>query len=258
MLRIGCSGWTYDHWRAGTFYPPRLPQRRWLEFYAGRFDTVEVNSSFYRLPKRKAVERWAAATPERFLFAVKVSRYVTHTRRLAGVEESLPRLLAPLDPLLETGKLGPLLWQLPPNFARDDARLEVALRAFPARLRHAVEFRHASWFDPDVAELLRAHGVAAVVADRPEHHEVQPITPTADFVYIRFHHGSRGRRGNYSHAELESWAARISDWQRRHDVYAYFNNDWEGFAPANAAALAALLRPTMRPRTAARPPGSRP
>ncbi len=238
--RVGCSGWNYDHWRNGVFYPPGLPQRRWLEHYGQRFDTVEVNSTFYRLPRRSAVEQWAAATPDDFVFAVKVSRYVTHSKRLREVERSLPRLIEPIEPLVATGKLGPLLWQLPPNFARDDARLEQALGAFPREFRHAIEFRHPSWFDEGVCAMLRAHDVALVVADRPELHDV-PVEPTTDLVYIRFHHGSRGRRGNYSRAELEGWAKRIAGWTTARRAYVYFNNDWEGFAPANAAALTELL-----------------
>ena len=213
-----------------------MPQRRWLAFYAEHFDTVEVNSSFYRLPKRPAVEGWASATPDGFLFAVKVSRYVTHIKRLSDVGQSLPRLLEPLAPLIESQKLGPLLWQLPPNFARDEKRLAAALAVFPRNLRHAIEFRHRSWFDDQILALLREHGVALVVADRPELHDLS-TEPTADLAYVRFHHGSRGRRGNYSGSELAEWAARVHEWSTRCDVFAYFNNDWEGFAPANAAAL---------------------
>ena len=243
-IRIGCSGWNYDHWRNGVFYPAKLPAPRWLGFYAERFDTVELNATFYRLPTRGAAERWAAETPDDFAFAVKVSRYITHVVRLADAATHLGLLLERIEPLRAASKLGPLLWQLPPTFRRDDERLAATLAELPRDLRHAFEFRHASWFADDVLELLRSHDVALVIADRPEAHAFRTEDITASFVFVRFHHGSRGRRGNYSASELDEWAARICGWAARGDVFAYFNNDWEGFAPANASALAALLAPS--------------
>jgi uncharacterized protein YecE (DUF72 family) len=241
-VRIGCSGWNYAHWRNGVFYPERLPARDWLRFYAEQFDTVELNTTFYRLPRRDAVARWAEEAPGAFCFATKVSRYITHIKRLIDVDRHLPLLLERIEPLIAASKLGPLLWQLPPNFKRDDERLASALDALPPGFRHAFEFRDESWFHDDVMAILQAHDVALVVGDRPEVHAFQTDTQTADFTYVRFHHGTRGRRGNYSPSELEDWTRRISAWARSHDVYAYFNNDWEGFAPANALALRTLLR----------------
>jgi uncharacterized protein YecE (DUF72 family) len=236
-LRIGCSGWNYDDWRNGVFYPPRCPARSWLAYYAERFDTVEVNSTFYRLPRRDAVARWVEQTPPNFLFAVKVSRYLTHVKRLREIDVHLPLLLARIEPLSDADRLGPLLWQLPPTFARDDGRLAEALALFPAGLRHAVEFRHESWFADRPLELLTEHGVALVVADRPGAPGPKRPEPTADFSFVRFHHGARGRRGNYSATELAGWADELRRTVRHGDVYAYFNNDWEGFAPRNARAL---------------------
>jgi uncharacterized protein YecE (DUF72 family) len=166
---------------------------------------------------------------------------VTHIKRLADVGEHLPLLLDRIAPLVRSPKMGPLLWQLPPTFRRDDHRLAAALEAFPRSLRHAIEFRHASWFADGVMGLLREHDVALVIADRPEIRAFQTHDLTAGFTYVRLHHGSRGARGNYSHAELEEWAVRIRDWSARGDVYVYLNNDWEGFAPANARTLAALV-----------------
>jgi uncharacterized protein YecE (DUF72 family) len=231
--RIGCSGWNYAHWRNGVFYPPRLPAERWLEFYAQHFDTVEVNATFYRLPSASAVARWVEQTPRDFAFAVKGSRYLTHVKRLTDLGQGLERFYGAIDPLARSPKLGPVLWQLPPNFKRDDERLAGALAALP-RGRHAFEFRDASWFVPEVYELLREHGVALVIADRPEVHAFQSHELTADFTFVRFHHGTRGRRGNYSESELEEWAQRFEDWSRLAEIWAYFNNDWEGFAPKNA------------------------
>jgi uncharacterized protein YecE (DUF72 family) len=236
-VRIGCSGWNYDHWRNGVFYPPRCPARLWLEYYARHFDTVEVNSTFYRLPRPSAVARWVQQSPRDFLFAVKVSRYLTHVKRLQEPGLHLPLLLARIEPLLRSPKLGPLLWQLPPTFRRDDERLAAALDAAPRDLRHAIEFRHASWFADDVTALLRERNVALVIADRPEIRSFQTHELTADFTFVRFHSGTRGLRGNYGEAELDEWAGGIRGWARDLDVYAYFNNDWEGFAIRNALGL---------------------
>ena len=253
MIRIGCSGWNYQHWRNGVFYPPRLPPRRWLQFYAEHFDTVEINMTFYRLPKPEAVRRWVEESPEGFLFAVKLSRYITHVKRLRDVRPGLETFLERLEPLLGSPKLGPFLWQLPPNFRRDDERLATVLADLPPG-RHCFEFRHESWFRDEVYDLLRDHGVALVIGDRPEVHAFQAHELTADWTFVRFHSGSRGGGGNYSEGELAEWAERIDGWRRAGvDVYAYFNNDWEGYAPRNAVRLQELLgvEPYCRPRVRA-------
>jgi len=238
VIRIGCSGWNYASWRGG-FYPQGMPASRWLEHYASVFDSVEVNSTFYRLARRDSVARWVTQTPDRFCLAVKSSRYLTHVKRLRDTGQGVRRLYEPLEPLREAGRLGPVLWQLPPNFHRDDERLAGALDGLPPG-RHTFEFRHPSWFCREVMELLRWHGVALTIADRPgldfQTHEL-----TADFTYVRFHHGHRGRRGNYSDSELAEWAVRLAEWGRSVDVYAYFNNDWEIFAPRNALKLRRLV-----------------
>jgi uncharacterized protein YecE (DUF72 family) len=238
-IRIGCSGWNYQHWRNGVFYPPRLPPRRWLEYYARHFDTVEVNSTFYRLPREGAVANWVRESPAGFLFAVKMSRYVTHIRRLRNLQPSIELFYSRIRPLAGSPKLGPVLWQLPGTFRRDDERLAQALEALPGG-RHCFEFRHESWFADEVYELLRHRGVALVIGDTPSR-PFQTHELTADWTFIRFHHGARGRRSNYSKRELEEWAQRIDEWARRVDVYAYFNNDREGFAPRNASSLQKLL-----------------
>jgi len=160
---VGCSGWQYRDWR-GVLYPDRCPQRDWLEVYARTFATVEVNSSFYRLPRRDAVARWTTQVGPGFVFTVKVSRYLTHIKRLTTVAEGMPRLAERIEPIAERGCLGPLLWQLPPNFKRDDERLANALADLPPG-RHAFEFREKSWFAEPVYELLDRHGVATVVAN---------------------------------------------------------------------------------------------
>ncbi|HJQ82788.1 MAG TPA: DUF72 domain-containing protein [Candidatus Binatia bacterium] len=237
-LRIGCSGWNYGHWRE-TVYPTGLPARRWLAHYATRFDTVELNTTFYRLPSVSAVEGWVAGTPPDFVFAVKASRYLTHIRRLRDLEDGVARFYERIAPLAASPKLGPVLWQLPERFHRDDDRLAGALAALPPG-RHAFEFRHASWFVPAVYALLRAHDAALVIGDHPQR-GFQTEEPTARWTYVRFHYGRRGRNGNYAASEIADWARKIAAWRRRGDVFAYFNNDWHGYAVANAAALAAAL-----------------
>jgi uncharacterized protein YecE (DUF72 family) len=250
-VRIGCSGWNYAHWRERV-YPRSLPQRRWLAHYATLFDTVEINNTFYRLPRRSAVAGWVEETPAGFVFAVKASRYLTHVKRLTDMERGLARFSERIAPLAEASKMGPILWQLPPNFRRDDERLARALERLPAG-RHCVEFRHESWFVPETYELLRRHDVALVVGDHPER-SWQTHELTADWTFIRFHYGRRGRHGNYSERELDEWAERIVCWRRRAEVFAYFNNDWQGFAVANGLALRERLSGAIRPSAGRRPP----
>jgi uncharacterized protein YecE (DUF72 family) len=235
-VHVGCSGWNYAAWRE-LFYPKGLPTNRWLEHYAQHFGTVEVNSTFYRLPKRDAVARWVEQVPEDFVFTIKSSRYLTHIKRLTYMEEGVGRFYERIEPLAQSGKLGPVLWQLPPNMKRDDERLASALAALPPG-RHCFEFREPSWFTDEVYALLRKHGVALVIGDRPEVAEFQTHEMTADWTFVRFHYGHRGRRGNYSVSELEEWKRRVDGWRRERDVFLYFNNDWEGFAIQNALWMA--------------------
>jgi uncharacterized protein YecE (DUF72 family) len=230
-VRIGCSGWNYKSWR-DEFYEGK-PARLWLQHYAQQFDTVEVNNTFYRLPLKSSVARWVEQTPPDFLFSIKASRYLTHVKRLSDLEGGLQRFYERLEPLVRTPQLGPVLWQLPPTFRRDDDRLAAALAALP-RGRHCFEFRHPSWFVDPVYELLHAHGAALVIADRPEIKAFQAHVFTTGWTFVRFHYGSRGRRGNYSETELEEWARRFEEWSGEIEILAYFNNDWEVFAVRNA------------------------
>ena len=236
-VRIGCSGWVYEDWR-GDLYPEDLPQRRWLERYAEVFDTVEVNNTFYRLPSVAAVENWVAETPDDFVFAVKGSRYTTHVKRLIEFRRYSERFFERIEPLASSGKLGPVLWQLPANYRRNEERLAAALDCLSERPgRHAFEFRHASWFTEEVYALLRRHDAALVIGDDPKR-PFQTRELTANWTYVRLHRGSVGRRGNYSSRELVPWRRRIAAWRARTEVFAYFNNDWSGYAPRNALELA--------------------
>jgi uncharacterized protein YecE (DUF72 family) len=238
-VRIGCSGWQYDSWRHGAFYPERCPQRNWLSYYARQFETVEVNSTFYRLARPTAVARWVAETPDDFTFVVKASRYLTHVKRLRELEDGIANYYEAIAPLVDSPKLGPVLWQLPGNFKRDEDRLAEACALLPPG-RHGWEFRHESWFTDDVLAILRAYGCALVYGDHPER-PWQPLELTTDWTFVRFHYGHRGRRGNYSETELRDWAARLREVRSQAEVFAFFNNDWEAFAPRNAKRLEALL-----------------
>jgi uncharacterized protein YecE (DUF72 family) len=238
-LRVGCSGWQYRDWR-GVLYPEGVGQARWLARYAEVFDTVEVNATFYRLASKNAVERWVEQTPPDFLFALKASRYLIHMRKLRDIGEGIERFYERIAPLAPTPKMGPVLWQLPEWFKRDDDTLAAALDGLPPG-RHCFEFRHPSWFHDDVYDLLRWHEVALAIGDHPKR-PWQPFVLTADWTYVRFHYGHRGRRGNYSQTELRAWADRLAEAAREVDVLAYFNNDWEGFAVRNALDLRAMAQ----------------
>jgi uncharacterized protein YecE (DUF72 family) len=240
-VRIGCSGWNYDDWR-GRLYPEGLAKRHWLRRYSECFDTVEVNSTFYRLASKEAVKRWVEETPPDFLFALKASRYLTHVRRLRDIAQGIERYYDRIEPLVESGKLGPIVWQFPATFRRDDSLLGEALSLMPPG-RHCFEFRHESWFDDGVYDLLGAHAAALVIGDHPKW-PFQARKLTTDWTLVRLHHGRRGRRGNYSERELDTWARRIAAWRRRAEVFVYLNNDWEGFAVENALSLKRRLRPS--------------
>jgi uncharacterized protein YecE (DUF72 family) len=239
FVRIGCSGWNYASWK-DEFYEGK-PARLWLEHYARHFDTVEVNNTFYRLPNRDAVANWERTAPPGFTFTIKMSRYVTHIKRLTDLGTGLQRFYERIEPLLRSAKMGPVLWQLPPTFKRDDERLRAALERFPEEQRHCIEFRHPTWFVDETYEALREHGVALVIGDRPEVKPFQAHVFTADWTFVRFHYGSRGRRGNYSEAELQEWAATFREWREQVGVFMYFNNDWEVFAVRNALRMKELL-----------------
>ncbi len=234
---IGTSGWVYPHWRE-VFYPQKLAQPKWLEFYTRHFSTVELNNSFYHLPTEKAFSNWYDTSPEGFCYAVKVSRFITHIKRLKDVAEPIETFLKRARHLRQ--KLGPLLYQLPPNMHRNDERLESFLSLLPKGLRHVIEFRHESWLDEGVFDILRRHNIGFCVFDMPG--LPCPLLATADFAYVRFHGSSGLYSSCYSDEELEGWARRISGLAKDLEaVYIYFNNDAEGFAIKNAQTLAKYL-----------------
>jgi len=234
---IGTSGWHYDDWR-GRFYPEKLAKAGWLAFYARHFNTLELNNSFYRLPSEEAFARWHASSPSGFIFAVKVSRFITHIKRIKDCDEALNNIMSRSTLLKE--KLGPLLYQLPPGLHRDDDLLTAFLEKLPVELNHVIEFRHESWLTEEVFDILRRCRAGFCVFDMPK--LTSPMLATTDFAYIRFH-GSAGLYSScYSDEELTDWAGRIINIAKDlKSVYIYFNNDVEGFALKNAEMLKRLL-----------------
>lgn len=248
VIWIGTSGWQYRDWR-GRFYPESLPHDRWLEFYAARFRTVEVNNSFYRLPAPETFAAWKAATPDDFLVATKASRYLSHMKRLRDPEEPVRRLLAHASELGH--KLGPVLLQLPPTMPCDRDRLEHFLAVWPGEQRLAIEVRHASWFRREIFAALARHRVALCLTDvdgRPR----EPLERTADWGYVRLHRGAASPPPCYGDQALRSWAQRVARlWGDRSDVFVYFNNDPGACAVRDAARFALRVDRVERRRTRA-------
>ena len=235
QIRIGCSGWSYTHWR-GRFYPEKMPTKDHFAFYAKHFDTVELNNSFYRQPPIERFIAWGAQAPPGFLFAVKGSRYVSHIKRLAVEQRSIDMVVEPALGLKE--KLGPILFQFQGNFHLDLDRLERFIAMLPEGPRFTLEFRHDSWLTPPVCTLLEQRRIALCIPDHPKIPKIFDIT--SDFTYIRMHLPQRGI--GYGSRALESWAERALDWKQSGlDVFVYFNNDMEGHAIKDAQALQELV-----------------
>jgi uncharacterized protein YecE (DUF72 family) len=266
VIFVGTSGWVYPHWR-GVFYPPRLAQARELPFYAERFPTVEINGTFYRMTSPKSVERWRAAVPPQFLFAVKGSRYITHMLKLGKFERPLANFFAQ-GILLLGAQMGPILWQLPPRLPFSRERALPFLEALPrdlaaaerlarrhddrvkgrcalraqggrgTRLRHVLEVRDESWLRGEALDLLRQQNIALVAAETAGKHPYS-LERTADFAYVRLH-GSQVLYGSqYTDDELKTWATRLLRWG--HDAYVYFDNDNKAYAPGDALRLTCRL-----------------
>jgi uncharacterized protein YecE (DUF72 family) len=234
---IGTSGWHYDDWR-GRFYPAKLPKTKWLDFYTRHFPTLELNNSFYRLPSERAFNNWYDSSPPEFVFAVKVSRFITHIKRLKDCDEALENFISRGRLLKE--KLGPLLYQLPPGLRRDDGLLEAFLPKLPEGIKHVIEFRHASWLSEEVYSLLRRYNIGFCIFDMPG--LTSPLITTANFAYIRFHGRDSLYSSCYPDEELAEWARKIASLtEKLESVYVYFNNDIQGFALKNAVTLSELL-----------------
>ncbi|MEY2521891.1 MAG: hypothetical protein QOJ66_456 [Ilumatobacteraceae bacterium] len=239
--RVGCSGFSYRDWR-GIVYPADMPQSRWLQHYATMFDTVELNNTFYRVPTAHAVEHWAASVPNDFMFAFKLGSFGTHRKKLRDPLSWLPKHIDRAERL--GAKLGPTLVQLPPRWRRNAARLDEFLGLVPPTTRWAVEVRDSSWLHDEIFEVLRRHKVALCVHDLLADH---PFVMTTDWTYIRFHGPnaiSHPYRGAYGAHRLRPWADRLEhELDAGHDVYCYFNNDYDGHAVTDARWLHAALAP---------------
>ena len=254
MIRIGCSGWNYKHWR-GPVYPPEMPARLWFDHYASIFDTVEINNTFYRLPEPATFASWRERAPANFTYAIKASRFLTHLKRLLDPEEPVIRLFEHARELGD--RFGPILYQLPGSFHRDLPRLDHFLSLLPRTLgeaggapkdlplHHVIEFRHPSWYVDETYQLLNDRSVTLCLHDKAGSAITEP--DVGPIVYVRFH-GPGGRYfGRYEIARLDRWATRLYEQTRAgRDVYAYFNNDPEGMAVFNARELRSLMATRAR------------
>jgi uncharacterized protein YecE (DUF72 family) len=247
-LRIGCSGWNYKSWR-GRFYPTDLPAAAWLRFYVGRFDTVETNATFYRLPAPETFASWREQTPDGFVMAIKASRYLTHLKRLRDPDEPVARLFEHAAGL--GSRLGPVLYQLPASLERDSDRLARLLDVLPERLRldeggsvplqHVFEFRHPSWYVEDTFARLAERGATVCLHDMAG--SAIDAAGVGPFTYVRFHGAAGKYHGSYGDDVLERWARRLAgEWRGGRDVYGYFNNDPEAVATHDARRLREMTR----------------
>jgi uncharacterized protein YecE (DUF72 family) len=236
-IHIGTSGFHYRHWK-GPFYPEKLPASKMLDYYAQHFDTVELNNTFYRLPLETGLENWRTKSPPGFCFAAKGSRFLTHMKKLKDPEIGLERFFERIDRLRP--KLGPIVFQLPPFWEVDEARLEGFLHALPKRHRYAFEFRNPTWHNDRINRILRKHNVAFCIFEIAGFASEFPIT--ADFTYIRLHGPGGAYQGSYSQATLQHWADRINAWRKElRAVYTYFDNDQAGYAVENALTLKSVI-----------------
>jgi uncharacterized protein YecE (DUF72 family) len=232
-VHIGTSGWHYAHWR-GPFYPNDLPPDKMLSWYAERFDTVEINNSFYRLPTTAALAAWYKDTPPGFCFVVKASRYITHNRKLKDPEDTVKKFMTQVRKLKD--KLGPILFQLPPSWQVNVQRLNELLLKLPSKHHYAFEFRNPTWNTPPVYEVLRRHNAALCLFELAGFQSSPKLT--ANFAYVRLHGPGNAYQGDYSRSRLRTWAKRIKAWQQELEhIFIYFDNDQAGFAPKNALQL---------------------
>ena len=240
-IHVGCSGWVYKHWR-GIFYPEGLPQRLWFERYAEEFDTVEINASFYRLPLATTFEGWRDKAPPGFRYAVKVNRFITHMKKLLDCEAEVDRFIG-LARALED-KLGPLLYQLPPSLHKNVERLDAFLARLPSDLEQVVEFRHKSWYDDEVLDLLDQHGIGFVAHDMKG--LVSPRWASGRAAYVRFHGAGGKYWGRYSDEALLEWTNWIIEQSKIRSVWCYFNNDIHGHAIEDARTLKSMVTQMSR------------
>ncbi len=237
MIYVGTSGWNYQHWKE-VFYPQSLSQSNWLKHYVKFFNSVELNVTFYRLVQKKAFQNWRKSTPKNFYFVAKGSRFITHIKRLKDVKQ-------PLDLFIDNAlglerKLAVVLWQLPPSFKKDIPRLEAFFKLLKkTKLRHSIEFRNETWFDKKVYQLFKEYKICLCIAHSPRFPCEKVVT--TDFLYLRFHGGQLLYSSDYSEKELKEWAEFAGEFKKNKDIFAFFNNDAQGFAIKNALRFRELL-----------------
>jgi uncharacterized protein YecE (DUF72 family) len=236
-IRIGTSGWYYDHWKR-RFYPDELPKSKWFEYYAQHFDTVEINNTFYHLPKEQTLQRWHKIAPKDFVYAVKANRYITHIKKLKDAAEPLERFFERTN--LLKSRLGPILYQLPPSLHKDLDRLEAFIKLLPKSKTAIFEFRHKSWYSDDIYALLKKSHAGFCIHDMPGIES--PRIVTGSVIYVRLHGTSSRYSGSYPKSQLQNWAKWLKAQTKNvHAIYAYFNNDAQGHAINNAKQLKSLL-----------------
>ncbi len=237
-FHIGTSGWNYDHWK-NVFYPEDLNQDNWLKFYSEKFQTVEINNSFYHLPKMETFKKWKAAVPGNFIFSVKASRYITHMKKLKDPEESIKKIFNNIKVLKNS--LGPVLFQLPPHWHFNKERLINFIKVLPKKYKYTFEFRDDTWWNEDTYEILKNNNAAFCIYELGN--QKSPKEITADFIYIRLHGPKEKYSGNYSKEILSGWSGAFAQWGKNvSEIYCYFDNDAGGYAVKNAMELQAMLK----------------
>ena len=232
-IHIGTSGWHYGHWE-GPFYPKDISSDEYLEYYSKHFHTVEVNNSFYKIPDQETIREWRDTVPKRFIFSVKASRYITHMKKLKDPDKGVPNLMSAIS--LFENKLGPILFQLPPNWHANPERLEAFIISLPRNYDYAFEFRDTSWFDDRIYKILEKHNTAFCIYELGD--VMSPKIITSDLIYIRLHGPAGPYKGQYKTSALEEWAKSISKWSKHgKKIYCYFDNDEAGYAPRDAMRL---------------------
>lgn len=238
QIRIGTSGWNYDHWR-GPFYPEDLPHKKWLDFYCKRFKTVEVNNSFYQLPSEKTFESWRENSPSGFIFAVKASRYITHMKKLNDPKDALKNFFKRVEILGD--KLGPVLFQLPPRWKSNPGRLKSFLKLLSKDYRYTFEFRDQSWWNEEIYQILSEYNAAFCIFELAG--EITPKEITANFIYIRLHGPGDKYQGQYDGQTLGGWAGAFANWSKKvKTIYCYFDNDQNGYAAQDAQRLQEMVK----------------
>ena len=234
---IGTSGWMYKHWK-GPFYPEKISNEDMLNFYTDHFSTVEVNNTFYKLPNIKTVQNWMNKTPKQFIFAIKANRFITHRKYLKDGQVTVKNLLSPIKIL--NYKLGPILFQLPPNWNVNLERITEFIEILPKDFLYVFEMRNSSWYIQNIYDLFKEYNIALCIHDF--YGKITPQKITADFTYIRFHGPEGHYYGNYTSEQLNQWAQKINKWiQQNITVFAYFNNDAYAWAVQNALELKNIL-----------------